>query len=165
MLDHNDVNFEVKLNGNTVKALYNGETVIDSSDYTVSENGTITLKNSYVSTLAAGEYTIRVAYNPLGESYVAGDEPAMTSVKLAVEKKQYNGTDNAEINGKDDKSALGEGVDGSNKHSATKNAETTNTPKTGDESNFALWIALLFISGGVGTGTAAFRRKKKLLKK
>ena len=165
MLDHNDVNFEVKLNGNTVKALYNGETVIDSSDYTVSENGTITLKNSYVSTLAAGEYTIRVAYNPLGESYVAGDEPAMTSVKLAVEKKQYNGTDNAEINGKDDKSALGEGVDGSNKHSATKNAETTNTPKTGDTSNFALWIALLFISGGVGTGTAAFRRKKKLLKK
>ena len=165
MLDHNDVNFEVKLNGNTVKALYNGETVIDSSDYTVSENGTITLKNSYVSTLAAGEYTIRVAYNPLGESYVAGDEPTMTSVKLAVEKKQYNGTDNAEINGKDDKSALGEGVDGSNKHSATKNAETTNTPKTGDESNFALWIALLFISGGVGTGTAAFRRKKKLLKK
>ena len=47
------------------------------------------------------------------------------------------------------------------KHSATKNAETTNTSKTGDESNFALWIALLFISGGVGTGTAVFRRKKK----
>ena len=165
MRDKDDVNFKVKLNGNTVKALYNGETMIDDSNYTVSENGTITLKNSYVSTLAIGEYTIRVAYNPLGESYVAGDEPAMTSVKLIVEKQQYNGTDKAEINDKDNKSALGEGVDGSNRHSASKNAETGNTPKTGDTSNFALWIALLFISGGVGTGTAVFRRKKKFLKK
>ena len=53
----------------------------------MSENGTITLKNNYLSTLAAGEYTIHVAYNPLGERYKTGDEPAMTSVKLTVEKK------------------------------------------------------------------------------
>lgn len=87
MLEKSDVSFAVKLNGNTVKALYNGDTLIDSDDYTVSKDGTITLKNSYLATLAAGEYTIRVAYDPLGEEYKTGDEPAMTSVKLTVEKK------------------------------------------------------------------------------
>ena len=58
-----------------------------AADYTVSADGTVTLKNSYLSALAAGEYTVRVAYNPLGEEYKSGDEPAMTSVKLTVGKK------------------------------------------------------------------------------
>jgi hypothetical protein len=40
-LDGEDVSFAVSLNGNTVKALYNGNTLIDSDSYTVSENGTI----------------------------------------------------------------------------------------------------------------------------
>ena len=82
-----DVSFDVRLNGNTVAALYNGDTPIDSSSYTVSADGTVTLKNSYLSTLAAGEYTIRVQYDPMGEKYRTGDEPAVTSVKLTVDKK------------------------------------------------------------------------------
>ena len=86
-LDGADVSFRVSLNGNTVAALYNGDTLLDSADYTVSADGTVTLKNSYLSNLAAGEYTIRVSYNPLGEAYSSGDEPAMTSVKLTVSKK------------------------------------------------------------------------------
>ena len=86
-LDEADASFAVKLNGNTVKALYNGDTMIAyGSDYTVSEDGIITLKAGYLSTLAAGEYTIRVQYNPMGESFGVGDEPAMTTVKLTVEK-------------------------------------------------------------------------------
>lgn len=87
MLDKADVTFDVKLNGNTVKALYNGDELIDSANYTVSADGTVTLKNSYLSTLAAGEYTISVKYNPMGEEYKTGDEPVMTLVKLTVEKK------------------------------------------------------------------------------
>ena len=86
-LDSADVSFRVSLNGNTVAALYNGDALLDSADYTVSADGTVTLKNSYLSGLAAGEYTVRVAYNPLGEEYRWGDEPAMTSVKLTVGKK------------------------------------------------------------------------------
>ena len=86
-LDGADVSFWVSLNGNTVKALYNGDALLDSADYMVSEDGTITLKNSYLSALAAGEYTVRAVYNPLGEEYRSGDEPAMTSVKLTVSKK------------------------------------------------------------------------------
>ena len=86
-LDGADVSFNVNFNGNTVKALYNGDALLDSADYTVSDDGTITLKNSYLSALAAGEYTVRAVYNPLGEEYRSGDEPAVTSVKLTVSKK------------------------------------------------------------------------------
>ncbi len=86
-LDGADVSFRVSLNGNTVAALYNGDALLDSADYTVSADGTVTLKNSYLSALAAGEYTVRAAYNPLGEEYRLGDEPAVTSVKLTVSKK------------------------------------------------------------------------------
>jgi len=35
------------------------------------------------------------------------------------------------------------------------------SPQTGDSNNLMLWIALLFISGGVVTGTAIIRKKKK----
>ena len=86
-LDGADVSFNVNFNGNTVKALYNGDALLDSADYTVSDDGTITLKNSYLSALAAGEYTVRAVYNPLGEEYRSGDEPAATAVKLTVNKK------------------------------------------------------------------------------
>ena len=34
-------------------------------------------------------------------------------------------------------------------------------PQTGDSSNFALWLALLFISGGAAIGTTVVSRKKK----
>ena len=37
----------------------------------------------------------------------------------------------------------------------------TTSPQTGDNSNFALWIALLFISGGAVTVTTVYGRKKK----
>ena len=40
-----------------------------------------------------------------------------------------------------------------------KLAEEANSPKTGDTSNLALWIALLFISGGVFTALTVKRKK------
>lgn len=55
LLDKADVALDVQLNGNTVAVLYNGTALIDSADYTLSGDGTITLKNRYLSTLAAGE--------------------------------------------------------------------------------------------------------------
>ncbi len=87
-LDGADAAFAVRLNDNTVNAVRNGDAMlVYDRDYTVSEDGVITLKAGYLSTLAAGEYTIRVAYNPLGERFGVGDEPAMTAVKLTVEKR------------------------------------------------------------------------------
>lgn len=55
LLDKADVALDVQLNGNTVAVLYNGTALIDSADYALSGDGTITLKNRYLSTLAAGE--------------------------------------------------------------------------------------------------------------
>ena len=40
-------------------------------------------------------------------------------------------------------------------------AGKSDSPKTGDTSNLALWIALLFISGGIVTGTTVASKKKK----
>ena len=40
-------------------------------------------------------------------------------------------------------------------------AKPTNSPKTGDNSNLALWFALLFVSGGAAIGTTVVSRKKK----
>ena len=39
--------------------------------------------------------------------------------------------------------------------------ENTKSPQTGDNSNMILWIALLFVSGGVLAGTTLYSRKKK----
>ena len=48
-------------------------------------------------------------------------------------------------------------------NNATTSPQTgdSKSPQTGDNSNFALWIALLFISGGVAIGTTIVSRKKK----
>ena len=44
---------------------------------------------------------------------------------------------------------------------SSNNDKLDNVPKTGDTSNLALWIALLFISGGAAIGTTVVSRKKK----
>lgn len=44
---------------------------------------------------------------------------------------------------------------------ASNNDKLVNLPNTGDTSNLALWIALLFISGGAAIGTTVVSRKKK----
>ena len=40
-------------------------------------------------------------------------------------------------------------------------AKPTDSPKTGDNSNLALWFALLFVSGGAVTATTIYGRKNK----
>ena len=43
---------------------------------------------------------------------------------------------------------------------ASNNDKLDNVPQTGDTSNFALWTALLFISGGAAIGTTVVSKKK-----
>ena len=47
------------------------------------------------------------------------------------------------------------------KPASTKPGTSDKSPQTGDTSNLALWIALLFISGGAAIGTTIVSRKKK----
>ena len=43
----------------------------------------------------------------------------------------------------------------------SNNDKLDNVPQTGDTSNFVLWIALLFVSGGAAIGTTVVSRKRK----
>ena len=47
------------------------------------------------------------------------------------------------------------------KPASTKPGTSDRNPQTGDTSNLALWIALLFVSGGAAIGTTIVSRKKK----
>ena len=47
------------------------------------------------------------------------------------------------------------------KPASTKPGTSDKNPQTGDNSNFALWIALLLVSGGAVTATTIYGRKKK----
>ena len=47
------------------------------------------------------------------------------------------------------------------KPASTKPGTSDKSPQTGDTSNLALWIALLFASGGAVTATTIYGRKKK----
>ena len=47
------------------------------------------------------------------------------------------------------------------KPASTKPGTFDKSPQTGDTSNLALWIALLFVSGGAAIGTTVVSRKKK----
>lgn len=107
-----NVAFMTERNENSISAIYNGTQKLKIADFTLYTGGMIRLKNSYLRTLAAGEYTIRVAFDPLGEKYVereGNDAPADIAIKLTVEKKtpfiyhvssdkkRYDGTTDAQI--------------------------------------------------------------------
>ena len=47
------------------------------------------------------------------------------------------------------------------KPASIKPGTSDKSPQTGDSSNFALWLALLFVSGGAAIGTTVVSRKKK----
>ena len=47
------------------------------------------------------------------------------------------------------------------KPASTKPGTSDKSPQTGDTSNFALWIALLFVSSGAAIGTTVVSKKKK----
>ena len=87
-----DVTAQVSLNGNTVAGITNGnDSLRTGTDYSVSDDGTITFEASYLQTLAAGNYTLTVSYNPLGVTYENRDgneAPATTSLSLEVVRAQ-----------------------------------------------------------------------------
>lgn len=175
MLGTDDVSFDVKLNGNTVSALYNGGSLIDSGYYTVSADGRITLKNAYLKALAAGEYTIRTAYDPMSESYAEGDAPAMTSVRLNVNRaepilavtgsgteKEYDGKPAGTpgyVTGSDGKVTVEYKPSG-----ADDSAYTTEAPKDAGEYTFRITVAETgtYKQASV-TGTCRILKKKVTL--
>ncbi|MDD3907621.1 MAG: X2-like carbohydrate binding domain-containing protein [Bacteroidales bacterium] len=95
-LSATDKSATVNLNGNIIDGIMVGGTILTSSQYTVDGN-TITLKGSYLETLAAGNYTVTVSYNPQGFEYdptssdgdvtYNGDAPATTTFTVEIARK------------------------------------------------------------------------------
>ena len=81
------------------------------------------------------------------------------AIEDAIAALQYKDADHtkgdAAIDKEDAIAALEE------KPASTKPGTSDKSPKTGDTSNLALWIALLFISGGATIGATVVSRKKK----
>lgn len=84
-----DQTADVILNGNTINRILNGPaTLTYGTHYTVSD-GKITIKATYLETLAVDNYTLTVYYNPLGVEYPTtplngSDAPNTTTIALTV---------------------------------------------------------------------------------
>ena len=89
-----------------------------------------------------------------GTAYKAGDNFTLTDkdTVLYAQWSKNSGSAGTGTNGTAKPSA-GTGTNGT--------AKPTDSPKTGDNSNLALWFALLFVSGGAAIGTMVVSRKKK----
>ena len=87
------------------------------------------------------------AYKP-GDSFTLTDKDTV----LYAQWSKNSGSAGTGTNGTAKPSA-GTGTNGT--------AKPTDSPKTGDNSNLALWFALLFVSGGAVTATTIYGRKNK----
>ena len=89
-----------------------------------------------------------------GTAYKAGDSFTLTDkdTVLYAQWSKNSGSAGTGTNGTAKPSA-GTGTNGT--------AKPTDSPKTGDNSNLAIWFALLFVSGGAVIGTMVVSRKKK----
>lgn len=85
------VDAKVKLNGNTVASVRNGETTLtEGKDYTVSADR-ITFSGEYLDALEAGTYKLTVAYHPQGVTeYKGGDKPADSQIAVNVSRQTAN---------------------------------------------------------------------------
>lgn len=102
------VDAKVKLNGNTVASVRNGETTLtEGEDYTVSADK-ITFSGEYLDTLEAGTYKLTVAYHLQGVTeYKGGDKPADSQITVNVSRQ----TANVKITGTLDKEYDGQPAD------------------------------------------------------
>lgn len=125
-----DVTATVTLNGNTISKVVNGTSELtNGTHYTISEDGTtLTFKASYLQTLSAGDYTINVSYNPMGETYVdaeGNDQPVDTSITLSVKRVSSDNADTKITN----KDKLSKEYDGQQTEAAAPSSKNGSTPK------------------------------------
>ena len=79
------------------------------------------------------------------------------AIEDAIAALQYKDADYTKV----DKAIAKANVLKKEKPASTKLGTSDKGPQTGDTSNLALWIALLFVSGGAAIGTTVVSRKKK----
>ena len=81
-----DVTSDIKLNGNTVKEIKNGDIILtEGRDYEV-KDGKVVIKGAYLDTLPAGDHKLTVSYNPAGETFEAGTDATASTLTVSVSR-------------------------------------------------------------------------------
>lgn len=109
---------------------------LDASNYTVKEGSTIvTLNAAYLNTLSVGKHTL---------SIVSANGTATTEFTITA------------VQGGNDSQTGGD----TTPQEPGKNEGAVTSPQTGDSNNILLWVALLFLSGGV-LSVVTYKKKKQ----
>ena len=150
-VDLKNVNFESSVQ----VQLYSDETLLTTATLQGVTPGSYGFLTCCIATETADEYWSLTPWTPK-------DDVVPNKVVLFVDDNEMD-TMEFTLDATEWKALPGTVLPSSNVTNGTtsNNDKLDNVPQTGDTSNFALWIALLFISGGAAIGTTVVSRKKK----
>ena len=152
-VDLKNVNFESSVQ----VQLYSGETLLTTATLNTDKlgAGSYSYLTCCIATQTADEYWSLTPWTPK-------DDVVPNKVVLFVDDNEMD-TMEFTLDAAEWKALPGTVLPSSNVTNGTtsNNDKLDNVPQTGDTSNFVLWIALLFVSGGAAIGTTVVSRKKK----
>ena len=135
--------------------LYSGDTLLTTATLQGVNPGSHGFLTCCIATETADEYWSLTPWTPK-------DDVVPNKVVLFVDDNEMD-TMEFTLDAAEWKALPGTVLPSSNVTNGTtsNNDKLDNVPQTGDTSNFALWMALLFVSGGAAIGTTVVSRKKK----
>ena len=152
-VDLKNVNFESSVQ----VQLYSGETLLTTATLNTDKlgAGSYPYLTCCIATETADEYWSLTPWTPK-------DDVVPNKVVLFVDDNEMD-TMEFTLDAAEWEALPGTVLPSSNVTNGTtsNNDKLDNVPQTGDTSNFALWVALLFVSGGAAIGTTIVSRKKK----
>ena len=151
-VDLKNVNFESSVR----VQLYSGETLLTTATLNTDKlgAGSYSYLTCCIATETADEYWSLTPWTPK-------DDVVPNKVVLFVDDNEMD-TMEFTLDAAEWKALPGTVLPSSNVTNGTtsNNDKLDNVPQTGDTSNFALWMALLFVSGGAAIGTTVVSKKK-----
>ena len=152
-VDLKNVNFESSVR----VQLYSGETLLTTATLNTDKlgAGSYSYLTCCIATETADEYWSLTPWTPK-------DDVVPNKVVLFVDDNEMD-TMEFTLDAAEWKALPGTVLPSSNVTNGTtsNNDKLDNVPQTGDTSNFALWMALLFVSGGAAIGTTVVSKKRK----
>ena len=150
-VDLKNVNFESSVQ----VQLYRDETLLTTATLQGVNPGSYGFLTCCIATETADEYWSLTPWTPK-------DDVVPNKVVLFVDGNEMD-TMEFTLDAAEWKALPGTVLPSSNVTNGTtsNNDKLDNVPQTGDTSNFALWIALLFVSGGAAIGTTIVSKKKE----
>ena len=150
-VDLKNVNFESSVQ----VQLYRDETLLTTATLQGVDPGSYGFLTCCIATETADEYWSLTPWTPK-------DDVVPNKVVLFVDDNEMD-TMEFTLDAAEWKALPGTVLPSSNVTNGTtsNNDKLDNVPQTGDTSNFALWMALLFVSGGAAIGTTVVSKKRK----